>query len=49
MKPPYIYREEIPKDLLEREKAILLKDIKATKEDIVNKILEGKLKKFYQD
>jgi translation elongation factor EF-Ts len=47
MKPPYILREEVPKDLIEKEKAILKKDIKATKDDIVNKILDGKLKKFY--
>lgn len=37
----------MPKDLIEKEKAVLRKDIKATKEDIVNKILDGKLKKIY--
>ncbi len=49
MKPPYMMRKDIPKELLDKEKALLLKDVKATKKEIVDKILEGKLKKFYQD
>lgn len=46
--PLCIRRQEVPADALEREKAIYREEIKGKPENIVEKILEGKLGKFYQ-
>ena len=47
--PRYISIEDIPKDIVEKEKEILKESIKGKPEDVVDKILEGKLKKFYEE
>jgi elongation factor Ts len=49
--PLAVSREEIPSDLVEKEKAILaeMDDVKAKPEKIRPKILEGKLGKFYAE
>ena len=50
-KPLYVYRNEVPADVVEHEKEILrvqcLNESKPAA--IVEKMLEGRLKKFYQD
>lgn len=49
--PFYVRADEIPPDTLEREKAIYREQLKAEKkpEKIWDKIIEGKLKKYYED
>jgi elongation factor Ts len=49
--PLYVRADEIPPDTLEREKAIYREQLKAEKkpEKIWDKIIEGKLKKYYED
>lgn len=52
-KPKYLYRKNIPEALLEEEKNKIKKEmekaIKGKNPDTVNHIVEGKLKKFYED
>ena len=50
MKPPYLRREEVPADVLEKEKDIYRAELAAAKkpEAIWEKILTGKLEKFYE-
>jgi elongation factor Ts len=53
--PRYVNRAEVPADVLGKEREILLEQLKndpknASKpEDVLNKIIEGKLNKFYED
>lgn len=49
--PVYVRADEIPPETLEREKAIYREQLKAEKkpEKIWDKIIEGKLKKYYED
>ena len=49
--PVYVRADEIPPENLEREKAIYREQLKAEKkpEKIWDKIIEGKLKKYYED
>ena len=49
--PKYISPEDIPEDVLEKEKEIYANQCKAEgkPEHIIPKIVEGKLKKFYQE
>jgi elongation factor Ts len=49
--PVYVRADEIPPEILEREKAIYREQLKAEKkpEKIWDKIIEGKLKKYYED
>lgn len=47
--PQYIDREEVPQDVLEREKAIHLESVQGKPENVVEKIIEGKLDKFYKE
>ena len=51
MRPEYVRVEDIPEEVLEREKRILREQTLAEgkPEHIVEKIVEGKLKKFYQE
>ena len=55
MKPLYTHRKEVPTEALAREKDVITGQIKndpknANKpEDIVNKIIEGRLGKYYQE
>ncbi len=50
MKPKYVDRDSIPEDVLKKEKEILEKsdDLKGKPADIVEKILEGKMERFYE-
>lgn len=46
--PQYVRREEVPADLLEREKAIYREQVKDKPAQVVDKIVEGKLNSFYE-
>jgi elongation factor Ts len=53
--PRYLRREDVPSDVLDKEREILLEQLKndpknANKpEDVLNKIIEGRLNKFYEE
>lgn len=53
--PRFVTREEVPEDELQKEREILLEQLKndpknANKpDDVLNKIIEGRLNKFYED
>jgi elongation factor Ts len=53
--PRFLNREEVPADVLQKEREILLEQLKndpknANKpEDVLNKIIEGRLNKFYEE
>jgi elongation factor Ts len=47
--PSYLMREDIPQDVLEREKEIYRAQITDKPQHIVEKIVEGKLEKFYTE
>ncbi|MEJ7624820.1 MAG: translation elongation factor Ts [Pyrinomonadaceae bacterium] len=53
--PRYATRDEVPADDLDKERVILMEQLKndpknASKpEDVLNKIIEGRLNKFYED
>ncbi|OQX53910.1 MAG: translation elongation factor Ts [Candidatus Omnitrophica bacterium 4484_213] len=47
--PLYIKKEDVPQEVVSKEKEVLKAQIDKSKgEDIVNRILEGRLKKFYE-
>jgi len=47
--PQYLKREEVPANVLEREKEIYKEQVKGKPENIIDKIIEGKLDKFYKE
>lgn len=47
--PAYVSREEIPKSIIEREKEILKEQVKGKPEKVIDKIVQGKLEKFYSE
>ncbi len=47
--PEYIRIEDIPEDVLNKEKDIYRKDLQGKPEEIQEKIIEGRLKKFYEE
>lgn len=47
--PQYLTREEVPQDVIEREKEIYRAQVSGKPQHVVEKILEGKLEKFYTD
>ena len=49
--PQYVSIEDVPEDVIEREKAIYRKEMEGQgkPENILERIIEGKLKKFYQE
>jgi elongation factor Ts len=47
--PLRISRDEVPADVIEREKAIYLESVKGKPANVVDKIIEGKLDKFFKD
>lgn len=53
--PRYLTRSEVPAEVLEKEREILLEQLKndpknANKpEDVINKIIEGRLNKYYEE
>ena len=51
MKPLYVKEEDIPEEFLDGETKIYIEQLKDSgkSENIVKQILEGKLKKYYED
>lgn len=47
--PLYVTREEVPGTLIEKEKEIIKEQIKDKPEQVQEKIISGKLEKFYED
>lgn len=47
--PKFVSREEVSKDALEREKEVYRTQLKPGQEKMADKIIEGKLEKFYQE
>ena len=47
--PSYISREEVPSHILEKEKSVLKETVKNKPENILEKIVQGKLEKFYSE
>jgi len=47
--PSYVSREEVPANILEREKNILKESVKNKPDSMVEKIVQGKLEKFYSE
>jgi len=47
--PLWVRRDEVPDDVVEREKAIYREQAKGKPENVVEKMLDGKLNKFFQE
>jgi len=47
--PGYLSREDVPQDVIEREKEIYKAQVTNKPPQVVEKIVEGKLEKFYSD
>jgi elongation factor Ts len=47
--PMYVTREEVPAELVEKEKEIHRSQIAGKPENVIEKIVEGKLEKFFSD
>ncbi len=47
--PRYLSREDIPEDVINKEKEIYKEQIKNKPEHVVEKIVQGKLEKFYSE
>lgn len=47
--PSYVSRENVPQDVLEREKEIYRGQVAGKPANVVDKIVEGKVEKFYSD
>uniref|UniRef100_A0A7C2K2L8 Elongation factor Ts n=1 Tax=candidate division WOR-3 bacterium TaxID=2052148 RepID=A0A7C2K2L8_UNCW3 len=51
MAPKYVKREDVPQEVIEKEKEILMEQLKreGKPENVIQKIVEGKMEKFYQE
>lgn len=47
--PAYVSRETVPKSIIEREKDIFKEQVKGKPEKVIEKIINGKLEKFYSE
>jgi len=47
--PLWVTREEVPPEIIEREKEVFADSLKGKPEQVVEKIVEGKLNKFYKE
>ncbi len=47
--PPYLTSDEIPQDVIAEERAIFAKQVEGKPENIVDKIVDGKIKKFFAE
>jgi len=47
--PVYVSREEIQKSVIDREKEIFKEQVKGKPEKVIEKIIEGKLEKFFSE
>ena len=48
-KPVYLSREEVPEEILEKEKEIVKAQIKNKPDHVIDKIVQGKVDKFYRE
>ena len=48
-KPQYVKIEDVPAEVIEQEKQVYRKQMAGKPEHILERIIEGKLRKFYQD
>ena len=50
-KPEFLNREQVPAEKLEREKAVLVEQARSSgkPENIIEKMIEGRIKKFYEE
>jgi elongation factor Ts len=53
MNPKYLTIDEVPTEILENEKKLIKEDVEKNNtgknEEVINKIVNGKLNKFYQE
>jgi elongation factor Ts len=49
MNPVGVDRESVPSDIVEKERAVAAEQVKNKPENIIEKIIEGKLNKFFKD
>ena len=51
MAPKYVKREDVPEEVIAKEKEILMEQLKreGKPENVIQKIVEGKMEKFYQE
>lgn len=47
--PQYISSAEVPQEIQDKEKEVYKEQVKGKPEDVINKILEGKLAKFFEE
>lgn len=47
--PPYLTSADVPQDVIQKEKDIYRDQVKGKPENIIDKILDGKLKKYYEE
>lgn len=47
--PAYLNRDEVPADVVEKEKEIYRQQVQGKPENVVEKIIQGKLDKFYSE
>ena len=47
--PSYITKEDVPADVLDKEREVIKSQIKGKPANVVDKITEGKLEKFYEE
>ncbi|WP_246481898.1 translation elongation factor Ts [Chlamydiifrater volucris] len=47
--PDYICKEDIPSEIIEREKEVIISQIQGKPQSVVDKIVEGKLSSFYKE
>lgn len=47
--PRYLNRDEVPQEIIEREKAIFLSQLNPNQQKVADKIIEGKLEKFFEE
>ncbi|MCB0340121.1 MAG: elongation factor Ts, partial [Bdellovibrionales bacterium] len=47
--PRYLTAEDVPASILDKEKEILIEQLEEKQKAMADKILPGKLKKFYED
>jgi len=47
--PPYLTSDEIPEDVIAEERAIFAKQVEGKPENIIDKIVDGKIQKFFAE
>jgi len=47
--PEYVTPEDVPEDVLAKEREILSSQVTGKPDDIVEKIVDGRIRKFYQE